>query len=136
MEADNEEESYTLTSFEPLPPEDEKSGLRKFIEGFKSPFVPVKGTLHESKPNPEGDSRVTYLKSDIRRSKQLPKQSIVSLGLISSDKRSLEQLEHGRVVSNLRSRTPSSVLGRLSQLVLLEKSYPQVNKNMLISITL
>jgi hypothetical protein len=135
MEGENEEEGYTLTSFEPLSPEDEKSGLRKFIEGFKSrkrvTFVAPKAASQDSQTSLENSTQhgtqVSYLNSDIKRKEQFPKESPVTPGLSSNVNGQLQDLRQGKTVANLaRSRTPSSVLRRLSQLVLLEKSNPQV----------
>ncbi len=144
MEAENEEEGYTLTSFEPLLPEEEKSGLRKFIEGFKSrKFVTPKAISHDSQTSLENstknDTHVSYISTDVKRKEQLPKESPVTQRRYSKKEESqvngqngqvgqLQHLGQGRTRASLRSRTPSSVLRRLSQLVLLEKSNLQVKK--------
>ena len=138
MNGINEEEIYTLTSFEPLPPEEEKTGLRKFIEGFKSKkFVTTeKATQQESITSQENvtenGTNVSNINTDVKRKELLSKGGPVTQRLYpkkseSHGKRQLEVLgDAGKSEARMRSRTPSSVLRRLSQLVLVEKSSLQV----------
>ena len=140
MEAEIKEECFTLTSFAPLSPEDEKSGLRKFFKGLKSKKATV-GLKSSSDDNQSSQvnsaangPQVSYVSSDVTRNKQLSKKNPVVEGLYSKDEGSqnnctLQDLNQSKIVADRHSRTPSSVLRRLSQLVLLqEKSYPQVCK--------
>ena len=138
MKAENDEEGYTLTSFAPLSPDEEKTGLRKFFKELKSKTFTVgaKTSSHDVQTSlvnsAASGSQVSYVNSDITtRNKQLSKESPVVKGLYSKDVDSqtnceLQGSNQRKIVSARHSRTPSSVLRRLSQLVLLEKSYPQV----------
>jgi hypothetical protein len=138
MNGENGEEGYTLTSFEPLPPEDEKTGLRKFIEGFKSKKLVTQKVNTQQELGRTSQENVThngtktsYINTDVKREKQLSKERPATRRLYPQKDESrgdgqLGELDEGKSEARLRSRTPSSVLRRLSQLVLVEKSNQQV----------
>ena len=140
MEAESEEEGYTLTSFRPLSPEDEKSGLRKFIAEIKSKTFNrtlSKDSSHDSQTvvenAGESDTQVSYRRKDVKRKDQLRKKALVNRDLHLKGRKShgnaqLQSSSFREVVRNAHTRTPSSVLRRLSQLVLLERSNPQVSE--------
>ena len=136
MEAEIEEECFTLTSFAPLSPEDENSGLRKFFKGLKATVGSKSSHDNQSSQvnSASNSPQVSYVNSDTTRNKQLSKKNPVVEGLYSKDEGSqnnctLQDRNQSKIVADRHSRTPGSVLRRLSQLVLLqEKSYPQVCK--------
>ncbi|XP_028393496.1 1-phosphatidylinositol 3-phosphate 5-kinase-like isoform X2 [Dendronephthya gigantea] len=131
MGEQNEEEGYTFISFKPLSPEGEKSGLRKLIEGFKSKrFVTAKndteGDSSQNSLENSTQSDTQHFNSNVRGEETSNKHGSVLQELFSRGNKS-HDLDKREIVEtrNSRTRTPSSVLRRLSQLVLLEKANPQ-----------
>lgn len=141
---ENEEAGYTLTSFEPLSPEDEKSGLRKFMEGFSKTKLATlisfksshnsQSSLETSTQNANHNDSQLYLNSNVEKMHKVPNESTVTppQAVYSRKNESqiaeskIDEIDQGRNGPSRNTRTPSSVLRRLSQLVLLEKAYPEV----------
>lgn len=134
MEEQNEEEGYTLTSFKPLSPEDEKSGLRRFIESFKSKrLVTAKDDTNDSdqtdlENSTQNEAQASHINSNVRGTETVNKHGSVLQELFSMGNKS-HDFDKGGILAtrNSRTRTPSSVLRRLSQLVLVEKGNPKVH---------
>ena len=136
MEEETEDDNFTLTSFEPLSAEYNKSGFSRFIEGFtrkkltsntndvpdsvrlqidqngrsryskENKFDPNQGLQEGSKRN-VGWKAPESIKFVLGESSKGPPTKIV----VSSDR---------------HSRTPSSVLKRLSLLISVERTSQQV----------
>ena len=121
MEEETEDDNFTLTSFEPLSPEYKKSGFSRFIEGFTWKKLtsntndvqdPVRLQRDQNHGLQEGSKRNVRWKAPdskfvVGESSKGPPTKIV----VSSDR---------------HSRTPSSVLKRLSLLISVERTSLQV----------
>lgn len=129
------EDEFTLTSFEALSPEQEKSGFFRFIEELtkkKLKWTTDKQDQSSTAIDKAKDGTQFHPRECSFNAEQvLPRKTLKAGNSLPWKPRQSSgvQPKSATVPSNRNTRTPSSVLGRLSLLVLVEKTSQQVKHN-------